>query len=305
MLREMGVPPFWPILPTEPTVPTVPTEAADLPSAGAAPAAETPPSARPVQPAVSPAEGGAGRPPVGQPPGRASASVASPARAPVRPPVRDEASPVTAPTPPEQALGPRPVGVETMDWPALRETVAGCRACSLCDSRKQTVFGTGHSQARWMLVGEAPGEQEDREGEPFVGRAGQLLDRMLAAIELTRSEDAPERQVFIANVLKCRPPANRNPLPQEVAQCEPYLLRQMALVQPDLIVAMGRFAVQSLLKTSEPIGKLRGRVHEVAGIPVVVTYHPAYLLRNPADKALVWDDLCLARELQARRAAAR
>ena len=156
-----------------------------------------------------------------------------------------------------------------------------------------------------MIVGEAPGEQEDRQGEPFVGRAGQLLDRMLAAVGLTRSEAGPAQQVYIANVLKCRPPANRNPLPQEVAQCEPFLLRQMALVQPDLIVAMGRFAVQSLLKTSEPIGKLRGRVHEVAGIPVVVTYHPAYLLRNPADKALAWDDLCLARELQARRAAQR
>ena len=200
-------------------------------------------------------------------------------------------------------LGPRPAGIEAMDWPALRDAVASCQACGLCSSRQQTVFGAGHPQARWMIVGEAPGEQEDRQGEPFVGRAGQLLDRMLAAIDLTRAEAPPERQVFIANVLKCRPPANRNPLPQEVAQCEPYLLRQMALVQPDLIVAMGRFAAQSLLRTSEPIGKLRGRVHEVQGIPVIVTYHPAYLLRNPADKALVWDDLCRARELQAQRAA--
>jgi DNA polymerase len=192
-----------------------------------------------------------------------------------------------------------------MGWPALQDAVAGCRACSLCDSRTQTVFGVGHPQARWMVVGEAPGEQEDREGEPFVGRAGHLLDRMLAALGLTRGEGSPEQQVYIANVLKCRPPVNRNPQPQEVAQCEPFLLRQMALVQPDLVLAMGRFAVQSLLKTSEPIGKLRGRVHEVQGVPVVVTYHPAYLLRNPADKALAWDDLCLARELQARRAAAR
>lgn len=256
MLREMGVPPFWP---TEPV-------------ADAAVAAPTAFAAAPQDATV-----------VARPQNTAQTSEQ-------RPPIPPAA---------------RPVGVDTMDWPTLRDTVAGCQACGLCQSRKQTVFGTGHTQARWMLVGEAPGEQEDRQGEPFVGRAGQLLDRMLAAVGLTRSEAPPEQQVYIANVLKCRPPANRNPLPQEVAQCEPYLLRQMALVQPDLILAMGRFAVQSLLKTSEPIGKLRGRVHEVQGIPVVVTYHPAYLLRNPADKALVWDDLCRARELQATRAAAR
>lgn len=186
-----------------------------------------------------------------------------------------------------------------MDWPALRDAVAGCQACGLCESRKQTVFGVGNIEAEWMIVGEAPGEEEDRQGAPFVGRAGQLLDRMLASIDLTRSDDVAARQVFIANVLKCRPPANRNPLPQEVAQCEPYLLRQMALVRPKVILAMGRFAVQSLLKTTDAIGRLRGRVHEVQGIPVVVTYHPAYLLRNPADKALVWEDLCLAREVWA------
>ena len=189
-----------------------------------------------------------------------------------------------------------------MDWPALRDAVAGCQACGLCESRKQTVFGVGNIEAEWMIVGEAPGEEEDRQGAPFVGRAGQLLDRMLASIDLTRSDDVAARQVFIANVLKCRPPANRNPLPQEVAQCEPYLLRQMALVRPKVILAMGRFAVQSLLKTTDAIGRLRGRVHEVQGIPVVVTYHPAYLLRNPADKALVWEDLCLAREVWAQAA---
>lgn len=291
MLREMGVPPFWPTEPSEPAGSPA-TAAVAAPEAderaAAAVASPVPPTALAQAPApVAPV-----RPP-SVPPSAPPSSA--------RPQAGEPASKPAA----EVALGPRPVGVETMDWPALRDTVATCRACSLCDSRKQTVFGVGHPQARWMLVGEAPGEQEDRQGEPFVGRAGQLLDRMLAAIGLTRSDDVPERQVFIANVLKCRPPANRNPLPQEVAQCEPYLLRQMALVQPDLIVAMGRFAVQSLLKTSEPIGKLRGRVHEVAGIPVVVTYHPAYLLRNPADKALVWDDLCLARELQGRRAATR
>lgn len=279
MLREMGVPPFWP---TEPEAAAVATPViAPHDALVAAQPPRTPPAARPASAPAAPAA-----------PARPSA--AAPAKSQI-----PQAAVV------EALLGPRPTGVETMDWPTLRDTVASCQACSLCQSRKQTVFGTGHPQARWMLVGEAPGEQEDREGEPFVGRAGQLLDRMLAAVGLTRSEAPPEQQVYIANVLKCRPPANRNPLPQEVAQCEPFLLRQMALVQPDLILAMGRFAVQSLLKTSEPIGKLRGRVHEVQGVPVVVTYHPAYLLRNPADKALVWDDLCRARELQVSRAAAR
>jgi DNA polymerase len=186
-----------------------------------------------------------------------------------------------------------------MDWLALREAVATCRACGLCDSRTRTVFGVGHEQARWMIVGEAPGEQEDREGEPFVGKAGQLLDQMLKAVGLTRESAPPERQVYIANVLKCRPPANRNPLPEEVARCEPYLRRQVALVRPTLILAMGRFAVQSLLGTSDPIGRLRGRVHAYEGVPVVVTYHPAYLLRTPQDKARSWEDLCLAREVLA------
>ena len=264
MLREMGVGAFWPV-------------AAQGEAAGAQAVAAQPAEAPATAPVMVP--------------------VTVPARAPrPTPPV---ATPV-APAAPEVTLGPRPVGVETMAWPELREAVANCQACGLCQSRRQTVFGAGHEQARWMIVGEAPGEQEDRQGEPFVGRAGQLLDRMLSAIGLTREPDAAGKQVYIANVLKCRPPANRNPLPQEVAQCEPFLLRQVDLVQPDLIIAMGRFAAQSLLKTSEPIGKLRGRVHTFAGVPVVVTYHPAYLLRNPADKALAWDDLCLARELQTR-----
>jgi DNA polymerase len=187
--------------------------------------------------------------------------------------------------------------VAGMGWDALAEAVATCRACALCEGRRQTVFGVGHRQARWMLVGEAPGEQEDLQGEPFVGKAGQLLDNMLRAVGLTRAEAEADRQVYIANVLKCRPPHNRNPEPAEVAQCAPYLQRQIELVQPSLIVAMGRFAVQSLLDTAEPIGRLRGRVHHRQGIPVVVTYHPAYLLRNPLDKARSWEDLCLAQEV--------
>jgi DNA polymerase len=142
------------------------------------------------------------------------------------------------------------------------------------------------------VVGEAPGENEDLQGEPFVGQAGKLLDNMLRALGLNRRDS-----VYIANVLKCRPPGNRNPEPDEVAQCEPFLRRQVALLQPRIILAMGRFAVQAILQTTEPIGKLRGRVHEYAGVPVVVTYHPAYLLRNLPDKAKAWSDLCLAQSL--------
>ncbi|MGY4830955.1 uracil-DNA glycosylase [Sphaerotilaceae bacterium SBD11-9] len=224
------------------------------------------------------------------------------------PPAPAEAVPASTPAaappaarqgvPPVQAQpGSRPLGVETMGWPALREAVAACTACTLCSSRRQTVFGVGNERAHWMIVGEAPGEQEDREGEPFVGKSGQLLDNMLRAMGLTRGEAAPESQVYIANTLKCRPPGNRNPEPAELAQCEPFLIRQIALVQPRIILAMGRFAVQSLLRSTEPIGRLRGRVHQYQGVPLIVTYHPAYLLRNPEDKARSWDDLCLAREV--------
>jgi len=216
-------------------------------------------------------------------------------------------APVAAAGPPSAALvaaEPAPQGraadIAAMDWPALRDAVAGCRACRLCESRRQTVFGVGHAHAHWMIVGEAPGQQEDAQGEPFVGAAGQLLDNMLRALGLTRAEAPPERQVFIVNTLKCRPPQNRNPEPDELAQCEPYLQRQIALVQPKIILAMGRFAVQSLLRSSEPIGRLRGREHRYQGVPLVVTYHPAYLLRNLVDKARAWDDLCLAAELAER-----
>jgi DNA polymerase len=229
----------------------------------------------------------------------ASAPAAAPAPAPA--PLTVSAPLTTAPAPavpaptPAPAM-PRPVdttAVAGLDWAGLRQAVAACEACGLCASRRQTVFGTGHEQARWMIVGEAPGEQEDRQGEPFVGPAGQLLDAMLRATGRDRGTDLAGG-IFIANVLKCRPPANRNPAPEEVQRCEPFLARQVALVQPKLIIAMGRFAVQSLLRTTEPIGKLRGRVHRYEGVPVIVTYHPAYLLRNPADKAKAWADLCLA-----------
>ena len=216
----------------------------------------------------------------------------------IRPP--DAAASVKPPAPTRApatvSLSANPTGIASMDWPELRAAVAGCTACALCQGRTQTVFGVGHPRAHWMIVGEAPGEQEDRRGEPFVGKSGQLLDNMLRAITLTRAEAEPARQVYIANTLKCRPPGNRNPAPAELAACEGFLIRQVQLVQPKIILAMGRFAVQSLLRSTEPIGRLRGRVHRYQGVPLIVTYHPAYLLRNPEDKAKAWDDLCLALE---------
>jgi DNA polymerase len=203
---------------------------------------------------------------------------------------------VVLPPPAPQArvapvTGPREriPGIELMQWDALRQAVAECQACKLCEGRSNTVFGVGDLQADWLVVGEAPGENEDLQGEPFVGQAGKLLDNMLAALRVSRRDG-----VYIANVLKCRPPGNRNPEPEEIAQCEPFLRRQVQLLRPKIILAVGRFAVQTLLQTNEPIGRLRGRVHRYGDVPVVVTYHPAYLLRNLPDKAKAWADLCLA-----------
>ena len=194
----------------------------------------------------------------------------------------------------------RAAAIAQMNWAELVATASACTACGLCRSRTQAVFGVGYQNARWMLIGEAPGAEEDARGEPFVGQAGRLLDNMLAAVGLTRA-GSDQNSVYIANVLKCRPPGNRNPEPAEVAQCEPFLQRQIELVRPSLIVVMGRFAAQSLLATDATIASLRGRAHQIKSgdsvVPVVVTYHPAYLLRNLVDKAKVWADLCLAREL--------
>jgi uracil-DNA glycosylase len=181
--------------------------------------------------------------------------------------------------------------IQTLDWDGLSAQVAACERCRLCEKRTNTVFGVGDRNADWMLIGEAPGENEDRLGEPFVGQAGKLLDNMLRSLTLAR-----DTNVYIANVIKCRPPGNRNPEPDEVARCEPYLQRQVALVKPKLIIALGRFAAQSLLRTEASISSLRGRVHEYEGVPVIVTYHPAYLLRSLPDKAKAWADLCLARD---------
>ncbi len=175
----------------------------------------------------------------------------------------------------------------TDEWHALQMTVANCTACDLCQTRTQTVFGVGHPQAKLMLIGEAPGFYEDQQGKPFVGRAGQLLNAMLESIGLTR--DA----VYIANILKCRPPNNRDPLPDEVAHCTPFLMKQIALIKPALLLALGRIAGHFLLETHAALGTLRGKVHAFGEekIPLIVTYHPAYLLRNPADKSKAWQDL--------------
>lgn len=181
-----------------------------------------------------------------------------------------------------------------MDWEELRQATTECRACGLCQKRRQAVFGVGDRQADWLLVGEGPGAEEDEKGEPFVGQAGKLLDAMLAAISLKRGED-----VYIANTVKCRPPGNRTPEPEEMAACFPYLERQIALIKPRLIIALGRPAAQTLLGQEVKIGAVRGKLLEFRGIPLIVTYHPAYLLRNLHDKALTWEDLCFARRTMA------
>ena len=269
MLAEMGVRVWWPETP------------------------DAPPSAEAARAATATAE---------QPVSASAAPPVSVARAPTSPPpgLPPAATPV---------VSRRPDGIERMDWAALQAAVAGCEACGLCQTRKRTVFGVGAAapegevpQVDWMIVGEAPGENEDLQGEPFVGQAGKLLDNMLKACGLSRHgvRTADGGGVYIANVLKCRPPGNRNPQPEEVAQCEPYLQRQIELLRPKIILAMGRFAVQSLLAQSAPeqatlpLGKLRGKVYAYRGVPVVVTYHPAYLLRSPGEKAKAWADLCLA-----------
>ena len=191
----------------------------------------------------------------------------------------------------------RPTGSGELGWDALRDTVAACKRCALHESRTQTVFGVGNRDADWMIVGEAPGAEEDRRGEPFVGRAGKLLDEMLFAVGQDRNS------VFIANILKCRPPNNRDPSQEEAASCRPYLERQIELVRPAIILAVGRIAAQQLLQTDAPVGRLRGRVHRLGAIPLVVTYHPAYLLRSPSQKRKSWDDLCMAAGVMAEAAA--
>lgn len=223
--------------------------------------------------------------------------------------LRDAAQPVPAAKQPGEEHVPQPTAqqavpaaagggagaVAAMDWPALREAVRACAACALHKGRTQSVFGVGDENADWLFVGEGPGAEEDARGEPFVGQAGRLLDNMLGAVGLKRGHD-----VYIANVVKCRPPGNRVPEPGEAQACEPFLLRQIALIQPRLIVALGKTAASNLLRSEASVASLRGRLHTFNGVPLLVTYHPAYLLRNLPDKAKAWEDLCMARELMAR-----
>jgi uracil-DNA glycosylase len=209
---------------------------------------------------------------------------------------RDTAAPQAADVPretPEHEEAPpasdRRGAIMRMDWTQVKASVAGCMACELHKKRNKTVFGVGDENADWLFVGEGPGADEDAQGEPFVGQAGKLLDSMLAAIQLKRGEN-----VYIANVVKCRPPGNRNPQPEEALACEPYLHRQIELIQPRLIVALGKVAAVNLLAREASVASLRGKVHEYRGTPLIVTYHPAYLLRSLTEKARAWEDLCFA-----------
>ena len=297
MLAAMGVRLWSPAATAAPAVAAAAVAEAAAETAVIERAVETP-AAPPAAPErVSAAEPAAAAPPMRAPTpapvARAPTSIAAAALS-----LQDTLS--------DPLLAERAATIATLAWGPLQDAVAACTACGLCESRRQTVFGVGHAQADWMIVGEAPGEQEDLAGEPFVGPAGQLLDQMLRAVGQSRRAPSgegreddqagdPSRRVFIANTLKCRPPRNRNPEPDEMARCEPFLKRQVALVRPRLILLMGRFAVKQLLKSDDAIGKLRGRVHHYEGIPVIVTYHPAYLLRNLPEKAKAWEDLCLAK----------
>ena len=210
---------------------------------------------------------------------------------------RLRARPLAAAAPTDEGHAPidkdaRRARIATLDYDALVRDIATCAACALCETRNRTVPGVGVIGAQWMFIGEAPGADEDAQGEPFVGAAGRLLDNMLAALALDRTDG-----VYIANVLKCRPPNNRAPEPAEAHACAPYLDRQLDLVAPRLIVALGRSAAGRLLDTDAPVSSLRNRVHRYRGTPLVVTYHPAYLLRTPADKAKAWEDLLFARRV--------
>ncbi|HZX32386.1 MAG TPA: uracil-DNA glycosylase [Rhodocyclaceae bacterium] len=205
--------------------------------------------------------------------------------------------PVSVPTPGTKPVanpgqGSRAEVATRLDWDGLRESTANCRACGLCEQRKQAVLGVGDVEADWLFIGEGPGAEEDIQGEPFVGQAGKLLDNMLAAIDLKRGANA-----YIANAVKCRPPGNRTPSAEEMAACRPYLERQIELIKPRVIVLLGRAAVNTILQNEQSLAALRGKRFDYQGIPVIVTYHPAYLLRNLPEKAKAWEDLVLARRL--------
>ena len=253
LLKALGIGPLWRLRSAEPA-PSVASEVVDVPSTPLQSDSQRNLSACPATPRSIPSP------------------VASPHEIPAG----------VAEQPHEQQL-------ETLDWEALESQIRACATCRLCEQRKQAVPGVGDRQGDWMLIGEGPGAEEDRRGEPFVGPAGKLLDAMLAAIGLAR-----EQGVYITNAVKCRPPLNRTPHSDEIETCRPFLERQIALVQPRILVAMGRPAAQALLRTEVRINAVRGKVMAYQGIPLIVTYHPAYLLRNPADKGKAWQDLCLA-----------
>lgn len=261
MLEEMGIRLFQPLPSPEPAQP--------VPVAPPAVRLQPTPAARSPDPAPVPVV----RAPVAQP-------IAPPAMRPAAQPDARSAGETDTPA------------IEMMEWDALAQAVIACRACQLCEGRREPLLGAGDVHADWLIVGEPPNEDEDRAGEPFQGDGGRLLDNMLKALGLGRGD-----RVYLANILKCRPPGTGMPGPDEVARCEPFLRRQIALLQPKVILAMGRLAAQTLVASTEPLGKVRGRVHSYHGIPVVATYHPMYLLRNPADKARAWADLCLAQAI--------
>jgi len=217
------------------------------------------------------------------------------------PPLREATSRLTESraVPVAQATVDLDAEVGRLEAPALAARAAVCTACALCAGRTRPVFSAGAARADWMIVGDAPDADDDQAGSPFAGRVGQLLDNMLTAIQVTRGADDPARQAYLTHSVKCRPPESRRPEPADIAACAPFLMRQVQLVQPRIIIAMGRIAAQALLRSSEPTARLRGRVHRFADVPVVVTYHPAYLLRHPQDKAAAWEDLCFAVEVAA------
>lgn len=267
MLAEMGVRVWTPASPSSTASPTASVPAVAEVSA-AAPMAVPAKSVAPVLPARSV-------------PGAPTAPVAT------------AATPKVAPVSVETAHAPLPEGLAEMDWPELQTAAAACQACGLCAQRQHSVFGMGSPQADWLFVGDAPGADENASGQAFAGDAGRLLDNMLKAVGLSREGEA-EKGAYLMHATQCPTPDARNPAPEELSRCSAYVSRKVALVQPRVIVAMGRFAAQTLLHSTEPLGKLRGQVHHYQGVPVVVTYPPANLLRNPADKGKAWADLCLA-----------
>ena len=269
-IKEMGLSPVWQRR-TEAAAPPAPVlENAEMPT----------PAANPPHPAES-----------------ASPEITAPQPAPQSAATQIAAPPATEIAAPPEIPQADEATIARMDWQTLRETVAECRRCDLCENRTRAVFGVGDADADIFFVGEGPGYEEDRRGEPFVGPAGMLLDAMLKSIGTGR-----DRGIYIANIVKCRPPQNRNPKPEEGRACMAFLRRQLTLAAPRLVVALGAVAAAHLLQTEESVGKLRQRLHDYHGIPLVVTYHPAYLLRNPAEKRKSWDDLLYIRRIAAKTA---